>query len=150
MVSFTLGIQAFKELASSAKALIQKSVKEGAYDDLTSQIKDAIDDQVLIKLSDQEVKDLSNHPHHFCYINYVRQPLSKSTKFRCVVNTSTLIPNISSTISIETKAPSKTLNIMETTLIRFILYPVVLIGDLRKAYHIFIFTGCVLICSCSY
>ena len=39
------------------KALIQKSVKEGAYDDLTSQIKDAIDDQVLIKLTDQEVRN---------------------------------------------------------------------------------------------
>ena len=81
------------------KALNQKRVKEGAYDDLTSQIKDAIPDQVLIKLSDEEVKNLSNHPDHFCFINYVKQPLSKSTKFRCVVNTSTLIPNISSTIS---------------------------------------------------
>ena len=84
------------------------------------------------------VENLTNPPHHFCFINYVKQPLSKSTKFRCVVNTSTLIPNVGFTTSIETKAPTKTLNIMETSPIRFMLYPVVLIGDLRKAYRSFL------------
>ena len=68
----------------------------------------------------------------------LHHPLSISTKLRTVVDNSTMIPNIESTISLETKAPTKVLDLMQTSLIRFTLCPVVLFWDQRKPYRSFL------------
>ena len=118
---------------TQSKALIAKSVRKGAYQDLITQVEEAVQEKVLVEVPPEKYQELQQMDHHFTFIHYVQQPLSSSTKFRMVVNTSTLIPNQGTTIGLYTEAPSRSLNVMETGIIRFLLYGTPLIGDLRKA-----------------
>ena len=114
-------------------SLITKAKKVGAFETLTNQVQDAVDDGVFEELSPQEEEGLKSNTHNFTFVNYVESPQSNSTKFRLVSNTSTF--NGGTSVSLESEAASNSLNVMETSLIRFCLYPIPIFGDLRKAYR---------------
>ena len=88
---------------------------------------------MLQELSSDEVASLNSKIHNFSYYNWVENPVSASTPFRLICNTSNT--NNQTTMSVEQLTPDCVLNNMEAGLIRFQLFPIPLVGDIAGAYH---------------
>ena len=100
---------------------------------LNEQVDKAIKKQMLQELSSDEVASLNSKIHHFSYYNWVENPVSASTPFRLICNTSNT--HNQTTMSVEQLTPDCVLNNMEAGLIRFQLFPIPLVGDIAGAYH---------------
>ena len=67
------------------------------------------------------------------YYNWVENPVSASTPFRLICNTSNT--HNQTTMSVEQLTPDCVLNNMEAGLVRFQLYSIPMVGDIAGAYH---------------
>ena len=77
----------------------------------------------IVQLSGEEILEFAETPHLLPQYNWVFSP----------GNTSTI--NGGTTVSVEQMSPSKVLNPMTNSLVRFSLYEVPLCGDIAGAYH---------------
>ena len=122
-----------KEARMHAKKVINKARREGSLDVLENQVEKMIKKGAFVQLTAEEILELSEKPHLFTQYNWVHSPGSSSTPFRMITNTSAI--NGGTTVSVEQMTPSKVLNPMTNSLVRFSLYEVPLCGDIPSAYH---------------
>ena len=122
-----------KEARIHAKKVINKARREGSLDVLESQVEKMVKKGAFVQLTGEEILELSEKPHLFTQYNWVHSPGSSSTPFRMITNTFAI--NSGTTVSVEQMSPSKVLNPMTNSLVRFCLYEVLLCGDIASAYH---------------
>ena len=109
--------------------------KKGELDEYTAQIKKAVDQGTLKRLSPEEVEGLSTTPHFCTHHGVVYKPDSISSSVRLVNNTSVLVKGAATNLSIESPPVSRYLNSMVDCIIHFLLYDVPLCADLKSAYR---------------
>ena len=102
--------------------MIFKAKKQGNLSDLEAQIEKMVAKGAFKTLNEEEILELGDKPHLFTQYNWVHNPTSQSTPFRVITNTSAI--NSGTTISIEQMTPTKILNPMLNSLVRFSLYQV--------------------------
>ena len=106
---------------------------EGSLDILEAQVEKMIKKGAFVQLSGEEIMKLSETPHLFTQYNWVHSPGNSSTPFRMITNTSAI--NGGTTVSVEQMMPSKVLNPISNSLVRFSLYEVPLCRDIASAYQ---------------
>ena len=121
------------EARNQAKRVIFKAKRQGNLSDLEGQIEKMIAKGAFKPLDEKEILELGDKPHLFTQYNWVHNPTSQSTPFRVITNTSAI--NSGTTVSIEQMSPTKILNPMINSLVRFSLYQVPLCADIASAYH---------------
>ena len=106
-----------KEAITHAKKVIYKAKREGSLDALESQVEKMVEKGAFVQLSADQIMELADTPHLFTQYNWVMSPGSASTPFRMITNTSSI--HSGTTISVEQMSPSKVLNPMTNSLVRF-------------------------------
>ena len=120
-----------KEARAHAKKVIHKARREGSLDILEGQVEKMVKKGAFVQLSGEEILELAETPHLFTQYNWVFSPGNTSTPFWMITNTSTI--NGGTTVSVEQMSPSKVLNPMTNSLVRFLLYEVPLCGNIAGA-----------------
>ena len=123
-----------RSAAASARGILTKLSKKdpNLLLVLEKQIQENLKSKFMTILTPKQVEDLKTQTHSFCNWNVVWNEKSTSTPIRLVCNSSTVVAKASTTISIEQCRPRKPLNSMFSALIRMRLFPVLLLGDLKK------------------
>ena len=107
------------EARNQAKRVIFKAKRQGNLSDLEAQIDKMISKKAFIQLDENEILELGDKPNLFTQYNWVHNPTSQSTPFRVITNTSAI--NSVTTVSIEQMSPTKILNPMINSYVRFSL-----------------------------
>ena len=123
--------------ATTAARRVVKSLanRKGELDEYTAQIKKAVDQGTLKRLSPEEVENLSNTPHFCTHHGVVYKPDSISSSVRLINNTSVLVKGAATNLSIECPPVTKYLNSMVDCIVHFLLYDIPLCADLKSAYR---------------
>ena len=121
------------EASCHSRNTVKRAQQNNSLPLLIDQVDKMIKTKVFVELSNSEILELEHRTHNFTFFNHVFNGNSISTPYRMISNTSS-ISNLT-TISTEMLAPEKVLNSQEAAIIRWRLYGVPLVSDIKRAYH---------------